>query len=130
MPLVVVVPPPSPTPPVVVEVVPVSVGVVAVLEVVDVELVVVVGVVVLVEVLVDVDVELLEDEEEVGVDAVEEVCCRQSLRASSAIVLAPWLRLRRSVGLTVTGRVWTSVFSAALALTAAAQLPDCTAEAT
>ncbi|HTT28378.1 MAG TPA: hypothetical protein VMG37_08200 [Solirubrobacteraceae bacterium] len=43
-------------------------------------------------------------------------------------MLAPWLRLLRSVGLIVTGRFWTSLFSAALALTAAPQLPDATAE--
>ena len=100
-------------------------GVVAVLEVVDVELVVV-GVVVLVDVLVD--VEVLVDEEVVEVDAVEAVCCRQSFRASLAIVLAPWVRLRRSVGLIVTGRVRTSLFSATLAFSAAPQLPDVTAE--
>jgi hypothetical protein len=64
------------------------VGVVAVLEVVDDELVLV-GVVLLVEVLVDVEVEVLLDDEEVGVEAVEEVWWRQSLRARSAIVRAP-----------------------------------------
>jgi hypothetical protein len=101
----------------------VSVGVVAVLDVVEVD-VVVVGVVVLVEVLVEVDVVVVD--EDVVVDWVE-VVWWQSLRASSAIVLAPWLRLRRSVGLMVTGRVWTSLFSTALALTAAPQLRDCTA---
>jgi len=115
------VPPPSPTPPVVVDVVPVSVGVVALVEVVDVE-VVVVGVVVLVDVLVEVDVVVV-DEEVLGI-GVAAVCCRQSLRASSAIVLAPWLRFWRSVGLTVTGRVWTSPFRTALAFKAAPQLPD------
>ena len=95
------------------------------LEVVDVELVLVlVGVLVLDDVLVDVGVEELVEGDVVGVEAVEEVCWRQSLRASSAIVLAPWLRLRRRVGLTVTGSVWTSPFSAALALIAAPQLPD------
>jgi hypothetical protein len=122
-----VVPPPSPTPPVVVEVLPVSVGEVAVVDVLVVE-VVVVGVVVVVVVLVDVDVLVLVLEVVVGVDAVEAMCLRQSLPASSAIVLAPWLRLPRRVGLTVTGRVRTRSFNARLALTAAAQFPESTAE--
>jgi hypothetical protein len=79
--------------------------VVALVEVVEVD-VVVVGVVVLVEVLVDVDAEVvLGDVVLVGVDAVRVVCWWQSLAASWAIVLAPWLRFWRSVGLTVTGRV-------------------------
>ena len=122
----VVVPPPIPAPPVV-EVVPVSVGVVAVVDVVVVE-VVVVGVVV--EVVVDgvlVLVLALVDGVVDGVDCVLAVCCRHSRRASFAIVVAPWLRLLRRVGLIVTGRFWTSWFRAALALTAAPQLPDCTA---
>jgi hypothetical protein len=102
-------------------------GVVAVDEVLELD-VLLVGVVVLVEVLVDVDVEVLLEDELVGVDAVEDVCCRQFLRASRAIVLAPWVRFLRSVGLMVTGRVWTSRFSATLALTAAPQFPDPTAE--
>jgi hypothetical protein len=122
-----VVPPPSPTPPVVVDVVPVSVGEVAVVEVLVLE-VVEVGVVVLVEVLVDVDVVVLVLGVLVGVDAVEAMCCRHSLNASRAIVLAPWLRLPRRVGLIVTGRVRTSWFRARLALRAAAQLPESTAE--
>jgi hypothetical protein len=68
------------------------VGVVAEVEVVEVE-VVVVGVLVLVEVLLDVDVVLVVDDVVVvGVDAVDVVWWRQSLRASSAIVLAPWLK--------------------------------------
>ena len=71
------------------------------LDVVEVE-VVVVGVVVLVDVLVEVDVVVVDED---VVVAWVEVVWWQSLRASSAIVLAPWLRLRRSVGLTVTGRV-------------------------
>ena len=38
------------------------------------------------------------------------VCWRQSLRGQLArSCSAPWLRLRRSVGLTVTGRFWTSL---------------------
>jgi len=121
LPLFVVVPPPSPTPPVVVEVLPVSGGVVAVLEVVDVD-VVVVGVVVLVDVLVVVVVVVVD--EEVAVEDVEAVWWWQSLRASWAIVPAPWLRFRRSVGFTVTGSVWTWLLRTALALTAAPQLPD------
>ena len=105
-----------------------SVGVVALVDVVEVD-VVVVGVVVLVEVLVDVEVVVvLEDVVVVGVEAVWVVCCRQSLAASWAIVLAAWVRFRRSVGLTVTGRVWTWPPRTALALTAAPQLPDWTAE--
>jgi hypothetical protein len=124
--VVVVVPPPSPTPPVV-DVVPVSVGEVAVVEVSVVDAVVV-GVLVLVEVLVEVDVDVVVVEVVVGVESVEAVCCRQSLTASRAIVLAPWFRLPRRVGLIVTGRVRTSWFSARLALRAAAQFPDCTAE--
>jgi hypothetical protein len=104
----------------------VSGGVVAVLEVVDVD-VVVVGVVVLVEVLVDVEVVVVVDDELVGVEAVETVWCRQSLRASSAIVVAPWVRLLRSVELSVTGSVSTSLPRTALAFSAAPQLPDCTA---
>ncbi len=98
------------------------------MDVVDVD-VVVVGVVVLVEVLVEVDVVVVDDDVvEVGVEAVEDVCRWQSLAASWAIVLAPWVRFWRSVGLTVTGRVWTSLPSTPLALTAAPQLPDWTAE--
>jgi hypothetical protein len=126
-PLPVVVPPPSPTPPVVVDVLPVSVGEVAVLVVVVVVVgvvVVVVGVVVLVVVLEDeVDGVVLLVEELVEVDGVETTCRRQPLAASRAIVLAPWLRLRRSVGLTAAGRVWTARFRARLALMAAPQLP-------
>ena len=121
----VVVPPPIPAPPVV-EVVPVSVGVVAVVDDVVVEVVVVgvvvevvvVGVVVLVVVGVDVVV---------GTDGVLGACRRQSCWASCAIVAAPWLRLLRKVGLTVTGRFWTSWLKAALALLAVPQFPDCTA---
>jgi hypothetical protein len=104
----------------------VSVGEVAVVEVLVLE-VVVVGVVVLVEVLVEVDVEALVLEV-VGVEAVDTACWRQSLPASWAIVPAPWLRLLRRVGLTVTGRVWTSRLRAALAFRAAAQFPESTAE--
>jgi hypothetical protein len=45
-------------------------------------------------------------------------------------VPAAWLRLLRSVELIVIGRVWTSPERTALALTAAPQFPDCTAEET
>ena len=83
-----------------------------------------VGVLVLVEVL---DVVVVVVEVLVGVEAVDVVCWRQSLAASWAIVPAPWLRFRRSVGLIVTGRVWTSLFRTALALRAAPQLPAWTA---
>ena len=106
LPVVVVVPPPSPAPPVVVVVreVPGFVGVVAVVLVVVVGVVlvvvVVVGVVVAV-VVVGVVVEVV-----VGGDVVVVAWCwRQSFAASCAIVTAPWLRLLRSVGLTVTGRL-------------------------
>jgi hypothetical protein len=130
LPFVVVLPPPSPAPPVV-EVLPVPVGVVVVVEEVEDVEVVVVGVVVVVVVVVVgvvvVDV-LLEDDVVVGIDCVVVPACRrQSVCASFAIVTAPWLRLLRNVGLIEIGRFWTSRFSAALALTAAPQLPDCTA---
>jgi hypothetical protein len=134
LPLSVVVPPPSPTPPVVVDVLPVPVVEVAVVLVEDVVVVVVVlvvvGVVLLVDVVEDevVGVVLLV-EELVVIGGVERTCSsRQSLAASRAIVLAPWLRSRRSVGSMVAGRVWTARFRARLALTAAPQSPDWTAE--
>jgi len=78
--------------------------VVAVDDVVDVEVVVVVLVVV------GVVVEDVGEVMVVGVDVggglkvVVAACWRQSFAASCAIVEAPWLRLLRSVGLTVTGR--------------------------
>ncbi|HTU88405.1 MAG TPA: hypothetical protein VMF57_22690 [Solirubrobacteraceae bacterium] len=109
------------------------VGVVAVPDVVVVLVVVVVGVVVDVEVLVEVDVEVVlavVDAVVVGVEAVVAACWRQSVWASCEIVLAAWLRLLRRVELTVTGSVWTSPERIALALTAAPQLPACTAEDT
>jgi hypothetical protein len=105
---VVVLGPPSPTPPdvVVSEEVPEFVGVVAEVVVVDVEVVldvlVVVGV--LVEVVVVV-VGVLVAVVVVGGVVVVAWCWRQSLAASRAIVAAPWVRLLRSVGLTVTGRL-------------------------
>jgi hypothetical protein len=104
------------------------VGVVAEVDVVELVLVVV-GVVVVVVVLVEVDDwVVLEVDEVVGVDVVAALCCRQSLAASRAIVVAPWTRLRRNVGLTVIGRPCTSRLREALALMAAPQLPDWTAE--
>jgi hypothetical protein len=104
------------------------VGVVAEVEVLEVVLVLV-GVDVVVEVLVDVDVDVVVVlDEVVGVDGVDVVWWWQSLAASRAIVLAPWARFTRSVGLTVTGRLCTCRFKDALALMAAPQLPDWTAE--
>jgi hypothetical protein len=103
-----------------------------VLAVVVVLVVVVVGVVVVVDVLVEVDVEVvlvLVEVVVVGGD-VDVVCWWQSRWASWAIVPAAWLRLLRSVELTVTGSVWTSPERIALALTAAPQLPAWTAEDT
>jgi hypothetical protein len=91
--------------------------------------VVVVGVVVVVDVLVEVDVVVVGVEVLVGVEAVDAMCWWQSLTANRAIVLAPWFRLLRRVGLTVMGRVRTSWFSERLALRAAAQLPELTADA-
>jgi hypothetical protein len=110
----------------------VSVGVVAVPDVVVlVVVVVVVGVVVVVEVVVGVEVDVVVVlEVVVGADAVDAVCWWQSRWASWAIVPAAWLRLLRKVELIVTGRVCTSPDRTELALTAAPQLPDWTAEAT
>ncbi len=106
------------------EVEDVDVEVVVVGVVVD---VVVVGVVVVVVVVV-VLLLLLGDDVVVGIDCVVVATCRrQSVCASFAIVTAPWSRFLRNVGLIEIGRFWTSRFSAALALTAAPQLPDCTA---
>jgi hypothetical protein len=102
------------------------VGEVAVVVVLVLE-VVVVGVVEVVVVLVEVDVVVGVDAL-VGVEAVEEVRWTQSLTASRAIVLAPWLRLLRSVGFTVAGSVRTSWFNDRLALRAAGQFPEAIAE--
>jgi hypothetical protein len=83
---------------------------VAVLDVVEV-VVVVVGVVLLVVVLavvvdlVEVEVLALVVGDVVGVEAVVVAFSRHSRSASRAIVPAPWLRLLRRRGLTVTGRV-------------------------
>ena len=106
--------PPMPAPPLDVEEVPGVVGFVAVggalvlVEVLvgTVELLVVVLLEVVVELLVDVDelVELLE--------------LLQSLAASSATVLAPWLRFCERVVLIVEGRLVTALVSAADALLA------------
>ena len=97
------------------------------LDVVDVDVVVeevddVVGVVVE-----DVEGVVLDEDVVVGIDVVVVTCWWQSFAASCAIVAAPSLRLLRSSGLTVTGRLWTSLASALLALIAAPQLPDWTA---
>jgi hypothetical protein len=54
----------------------------------------------------------------------------QSFCASSATVEAPWIRLLRSVALTVGGRPLTELFSAVAALAAPAQLPAASAEET
>ena len=97
---------------------------VAVLEVVGTD-VVVVGVLVIVGVVVDVVVDgVLVVDVVVEVEVVVASCWRHSVAASSAIVEAPWPKLRRSVGLTVTGRCRTSLLRAALALIAAPQSPD------
>jgi hypothetical protein len=54
----------------------------------------------------------------VVVDLVVDVLVVQSLAASSATVLAPWLRLDDRVELTVEGRLVTALVSAAAALLA------------
>jgi hypothetical protein len=56
---------------------------------------------VVVEVVVD---GVVVDDVVVGVEVVVAACWRHSLAASCAIVAAPWVKLFRSVGLTVTGR--------------------------
>jgi hypothetical protein len=100
------------------------VGVVAEVDVLEVEEVLV-GVLELVELLDELDVWLLLVLDElVGVEAVDVVWWWHSLAASRAIVLAPWFRLRRSVGLTVTGSSCTSRPRETLALMAAPQSPD------
>ncbi len=106
----------------------VAVVVVVEVEVVVVEVLEVVGDVVEDVVVEDVVVGVLVDDVVAGVGVVVAWCRRQSLAASCAIVEAPWLRLPRSVGLSVAGRFWTSLPRAALALTAAPQSPDSTAE--
>jgi hypothetical protein len=92
----------------------VVVGVVVV--VVGVVVVVVVGVVVVVAVLL------------VGVVVL--VVWWQSLAASVLTVDAPWLRLARSVLLTVPGRLLTALLNACEAFEAAPQLPEPTAAPT
>ncbi len=69
----------------------------------------------LVAVLLEVLVELLVVEDEVLEDVLELL---QSLEASSATVLAPWLRFADSVVLIVEGRLVTALVSAADALLA------------
>jgi hypothetical protein len=112
----------------------VLVGVVALVDVLVVVLVLVlVGVLVLVLVLVLLEVELELDVllvlvVLVGIEGVDAVRWWQSVWASCAIVPAAWVRLLRRVELIVTGRAWTSFWRTPLALAAAGQLPDCTAE--
>jgi hypothetical protein len=108
--------PPGLTPPLGLEEVPGVVGLVAA------------EVVVLVVVLLDVDVGVLVDVEvgvlvavlvDVDVVLVEVLELLQSLAASSATVLAPWLRFWDRVVLMVDGRLVTALVSAADALAAA-----------
>jgi hypothetical protein len=111
----------------VVELVP---GMVVVVADVEVE----VGVEVLVDVLVEVDVELDVELLLVVVLAVVLVVVLevvwQSCAASAATVLAPWSRLRRSVGLRVACRFATSLPKPATALLAAPHCPESTADET
>jgi hypothetical protein len=118
--------PPTPTPPLGVEVVPGVVGFVAGGVVFVGVLVVGVLVVVGVEVVVGVDVAVVGV---VGVVRVRVVLV-QSLAASSATVLAPWLRFCESVVLIVEGRLVTALVSAADALLAAPHWWWATAEET
>jgi hypothetical protein len=115
LPLVAV--PPGLTPPLGLEEVPGVVGLVAAgVEVLVVVLLdVVVGLLVAVELLVDVDAVLV-DVDVVLVDVLELL---QSLAASSATVLAPWLRFCDRVVLMVDGRLVTALVSPADALAAA-----------
>jgi hypothetical protein len=69
-------------------------------------------------------------EEVVDVEVVGVVACRQSCCASWLTVDAPWLRLLRSVGLSVEGRFPTEFTNCAAALEAAPQFPELTAEET
>lgn len=66
----------------------------------------------------------------VAVGVVGVVVVRQSLEARSLIVEAPWFRLARNVVFTVWGRLATALPKFWLALTAAPQLRDATAELT
>jgi hypothetical protein len=113
---VVPVPPPMPAPPLDVEEVPGGVGFVAGGAVLLVGEVFVGAVELLVVVLLEVVVELLVVEEDLLVDVLELLL--QSLAASRATVLAPWLRFCDSVVLTVEGRFVTALVSAAAALLA------------
>jgi hypothetical protein len=110
--------PPTPAPPLDVVEVPGVVGFVAGGDVLLVDEGLVDGVELLVGVLLEVLVEVLVD---VGVELLEllELLDLQSLMASRATVLAPWLRFRESVVLTVVGRLVTALVSAAAALLAA-----------
>ena len=108
--------PPMPAPPLDVEEVPGVVGFVAGGAVLLVDEVFVGTVELLVDVLLDVVVEdVLDDVVELLVELLELL---QSLAASSATVLAPWLRFAESVVLIVEGRLVTALVSAADALLA------------
>lgn len=109
--------PPGLTPPLDVEEVPGVVGLVAGELVLLVVVLVDVDVGVLVEVLVGVLVEVVVDVDVVLVDVLELL---QSRAASSATVLAPWLRFCDRVVLIVDGRLVTALVSAAAALLACA----------
>jgi hypothetical protein len=108
--------PPTPAPPLGVEEVPGVVGFVAggAVLLVGVLLEVLVGL--LVAVLLDVVVELEVDVDDEVLELLELLL--QSLAASSATVLAPWLRFCDRVVLTVEGRLVTALVSAADALLA------------
>jgi hypothetical protein len=119
--------PPGLTPPLGLEEVPGVVGLVAG------------GLVELVEVLVDVDVGVLVEEVvgvlvvvvvDVDVVLVDVLELLQSLAASCATVLAPWLRFCDRVVLMVEGRLVTALVSAAAALLAWAHWCAATAEDT
>ena len=126
-PLPMVAVPPGLTPPLGLEDVPGVVGLVAggVVELVDVLVDVDVGV--LVEVEVGVLVVVVVDVDVVLVDVLELL---QSLAASCATVLAPWLRFCDSVVLMVEGRLVTALVRAAAALLACAHWCAATAEDT
>jgi hypothetical protein len=118
--------PPTPAPPLAVEEVPGVVGFVAGGAVLLVGVLLEVLVELLVEVLLEVVVELAVVEDEVLVDVLELLL--QSLAASWATVLAPWLRFCERVVLTVEGRLVTALVSAADALLAGPHWWAATAE--
>ena len=118
---------PGLTPPLGVEEVPGVVGFVAGGVVLLLEVLVVVLLEVLVGVLLEVAVELLVDVDELLCELLE---LTQSLAASSATVLAPWLRFCDRVVLIVEGRLVTALVSAADALLAGPHWWASTAEET